>query len=132
MLVGKVLMALSLLIFEFCFPSPVLHYSPGPENGIFIAVISIDMIGIGNKVGIIDIPPLIPVTDTGYVPGSASNASGNKLRELYCFGHRLPPFKCKKATCPSDRSPYELGFISFFGLLDGGGAIIIEKKCLFW
>jgi hypothetical protein len=79
MLVNQMLMALFLGIGNLGVPSPFLHDFPGPENGILIAVMTVDSVGIFDQVGIFDIPPPITITDTRNIPGGVVNGTGYEL-----------------------------------------------------
>ena len=83
MLVNQVLMALFLGIDNLRVPSPFLHDFPGPENGIFKMVITVDVAWIFNQVSVFNVPPLVSITDTGNVPRSVVDGTGYELAEFY-------------------------------------------------
>jgi hypothetical protein len=102
MLVNQMLMALFLGIGNLGVPSLFLHDFPGPENGIFKMVMTVDVAWIFNQVGIIDIPPPITITDTRDVPGGVADGTGYELAEFYGFWHDGLLSNAKKATCLGD------------------------------
>ena len=69
------LVALFLGIGYLSAPSPFLHDFPGPENGILKMVMTVEVGGIFNQVGVIDITPPAPVsiTDARNIPGGMIN-----------------------------------------------------------
>ena len=92
MLVIQVLMTPFLGVSDFGIPSTSLHNLLGPENGIFIMIIAIDVGGIFDQMGVGDIPPAIAITYTGDVPGSVVYGTGYELTEFYGFLHSGAPF----------------------------------------
>jgi len=77
MLVNQMLVTLFLGIGDFDVPSTFLHDSFGSENGFFKAIMTIKMGGVFNQVGIVDVPPPIPITDTWDVPSGVVNCASN-------------------------------------------------------
>jgi hypothetical protein len=82
MLVIQVFMALLLLVRYFCQPSFLLQEPFNTKNCILEMVIPIDPVGIFNQVWVIDVPPIITISDAGNIPGGMVNGSGNKLAKL--------------------------------------------------
>jgi hypothetical protein len=82
MLVIQVFVALLLLVRDFCQPSFLLQEPFNTKNRILKMVITVDPVGIFNQVWVIDVPPLITISDAGNIPGGMVNGSGNKLAEL--------------------------------------------------
>jgi len=80
-------MALLLGIGNLGFPATFLHYFPGPENGFFKAIMTIDTGGIFDQVWVVDISPVATVTDAGDVPGDVVDCTGYELAEFYGFWH---------------------------------------------
>ena len=81
------LMALFLYLGDFRFPSTSLHDFPGTKNGILEKVMTIDAVGVFNQMGIVDVPPLITITDTRDVPRGVIDGTGYELAEFYGFWH---------------------------------------------
>ena len=82
MLVYQVLVALFLGVGNFRFPSTSLHDSLGSENGVFVLVVTIDMILVHDQMGIFDIPPAVSITDVWNVPRRMVDGTGNELTNL--------------------------------------------------
>ena len=61
MLVIQVLVALLFEIGNLSVPSPFLHDFPGPVNRILIAVITVDLAGVFNKVDVFNVSPSITI-----------------------------------------------------------------------
>jgi hypothetical protein len=97
------LMARLLDVGDFGNPAAMFHNPLGTENGVFAEVVSVDVVGIFYKVDVFDDPPVVTVTDTGYVP-SGGVSSGNCLTQFNCLGHGAS-FERKRATCQNDRPP---------------------------
>jgi hypothetical protein len=110
MLVMQVFMALLFHVGNIGIPAMFLHNPFGTENGILIAVMTIEILVILDKVGVFNVPPPITISNIGYVPGGVINCYGYQLAELNGFWHRRPPFKRNKATCLKDRPPLWFGF----------------------
>jgi hypothetical protein len=60
-------------------PSPFLHYFPGPKNGIFEKVMTVDVVWIFDQLEIIDILPPATVQDAEDVPGGVVNGTDYEL-----------------------------------------------------
>ena len=82
MLIIQVFVALLLLVRDFCQPSFLLQKPLNTKNRILEMVITVDPVGIFNQVWVIDVPPLITISDAGNIPGVMVNGSCNKLAEL--------------------------------------------------
>jgi hypothetical protein len=93
MLVIQVLMALLLMLRDFGQPSFLVQEPFNTKNGILKIVMPIDSSGISDQVWGVDVPPLIAISDAGYIPGGVVNGSGNKLAELRRFCHRFTFFQ---------------------------------------
>ena len=65
------------LLFQECFKA---------ENGIFIKVVPVDMVGIFDQVDVFDVPPHIAITDMGNVPGGRVS-SGHSLTQFNYLAH---------------------------------------------
>jgi len=72
---------------DFGNPAALFHNPLGPENGVFIMVVSVDQVGIFDKVDVFDDPPTVTVTDVGNVPGGGIS-SDYGLTQFYDLGHR--------------------------------------------
>jgi hypothetical protein len=83
MMIFQMFVALNLAICHLGNPATFLHDLLGTVNGVFIAVVSIDMIGVGDEVGIVNISPPISISDEGNVPSGVVYCSGNELAELH-------------------------------------------------
>jgi len=57
----------------------------------------------------LDVPPLISITNTENVPGSAADGTGYELAKFYGFWHEGLLSNAKRATCLDDRTPADLG-----------------------
>ena len=79
MLVNQVLVALLLGIGNLGIPATFLHDFPGPVNRILIAVITVDLAGVFNKVGVFNVSPSITITNSGNGPGGVANGTGYEL-----------------------------------------------------
>ena len=108
MLVIQVLVALLLGVGNFGTPSAFLHNLFGSENGVFVMVVSIEMGLVLDQMGIVDVSPLISITNAWYVPGGVTYGTGYELAEFYGFWHDGGPFKRMKAPTYKDRSPHKL------------------------
>ena len=80
-------MTLFLGIGNLGIPPTFLHDFPGPENGVFKVIMTIETGGIFDQVWIVDISPPITITNTGYVPGGVVDGTGYELAELNGFWH---------------------------------------------
>ena len=89
MLIIQVLVALFLTVGNLRVPTTFLHNPFGPENGILKMVMTVEVGGIFNQVGVIDITPPAPVsiTDARNIPGGVADGTGYELAELYGLGH---------------------------------------------
>ena len=87
MLVIQVLVALFLGIGNLRVPTTFLHNPFGPENGILKMVMTVEVGGIFNQVGVFNVPPLVSITDTGNIPSGVVNGTGYELAELNGFWH---------------------------------------------
>ena len=89
MLVIQVLVALFLGVGNLRVPTTFLHNPFGPENGILKMVMTVEVGGIFNQVGVIDITPPAPVsiTDAWDVPRRVVYGTGYELAELYGLWH---------------------------------------------
>jgi len=103
LLIMQVLMARLLDVGDFGSPAVLFHNPLGTENGIFVMVVPVDVVGIFDKVDISDDPPAVTVADTGNVPGGGVS-SGYCLTQFNCLGHG-PSFGRKRAICQNDRPP---------------------------
>ena len=109
MLVIQMFVAPFLLSNDFSMPPKLFHNPLGLENGVLITVMANRMEMIGHQMWIIDIPPVVSITDTGNVPSGVVNCSGNRLTQLYCFVHSASCERKKRATCRNDKPPsYEV------------------------
>ena len=73
MLVNQIIVTLFLGIGYLSFPSSFLHDFPGPENGFFKAIMTVDTGRVFDQVWIADIPPPTTITDTWNIPGGVIN-----------------------------------------------------------
>ena len=86
-------------------PATFLHNPFGTENGILIAVMTIEIVVILDKVSVFNVPPPITISNVRNVPGGMINSSGYELAELHGFWHRDLLINAERATCLKDRSP---------------------------
>jgi len=101
MLIIQVLVALMAGFGDFGNPATLFHNPLGTENGVFAVVVSVDVMGIFDKVDVFDVPPAVTVTDTGDGP-CGGISSGYGLTQFNCLGHRT---NAKRAICQNDRPP---------------------------
>jgi len=76
MLVIQVFMALLFHVGNIGIPAAFLHYLFGTENGILIAVMTIEIVVILDKVSVFNVPPPIPISNVRNVPSSMIDGSG--------------------------------------------------------
>lgn len=86
-LIKQMLMALLFGVGEFGVPSAFLHDSLGTENGILETVMTVEVVGFFDQVGIFNVPPSIAITDSWDVPGGVVDCASNQLTELYDSWH---------------------------------------------
>jgi hypothetical protein len=81
MLIDQMLVALFLGIGNLRLPTPFLHDFPCSKDGILKKVMTVEMGGIFDQVGIVDVPPsiTITITYTRDVPGGMANGTGYEL-----------------------------------------------------
>ena len=91
-------------------PAAFLHNSFGTENGILIAVMTIEILVILDKVSVFNVPPPITISNVKNVPGGMINSSGYKLTELHGFLHKDLLSNAERATCLEDIPPLWFGF----------------------
>ena len=82
MLVIQMFVALLLLVRDFCQPSFLLQKPFNTKNRILEIFITVDPVAIFNQVRVMDVPPLITISDAGNIPGGMVYGSGNKLVEV--------------------------------------------------
>ena len=72
------------------FSLPPLLFQEGfkAENGIFVKVVPVDMVGIFDQVDVFDVPPAVTVMDMGNVPGGVIDGTGDELTNLHGLWHR--------------------------------------------
>jgi hypothetical protein len=91
MLVDQMLMTPFLGIGDFGFPATSLHDLLGSENGILKMILTVDVGGIFNQMGVGDDPPVVTIAYTGDVPGSVVHGTGYELTKFYGSRHDGPP-----------------------------------------
>ena len=88
MLVMQVFMTLLFHVGNISIPATFLHYPFGTENGILIAVMTIEIVVILDKVSVFNVSPPSTISNVRNVPGGMINSSGYELTELHGFWHK--------------------------------------------
>jgi hypothetical protein len=82
MLVMQVFMALLFHVGNIGIPAMFLHNPFGTENGILIAVMTIEILVILDKVAVLDVSPHRAISDSWYIPCGMIDGSGYELGKL--------------------------------------------------
>ena len=106
----QVFMALLFHVGNIGIPATFLHNPFGTENGILIAVMTIEIVVILDKVSVFNVSPPITISNVRNVPGSVIDGSGYELTELHGFWHKNLLSNAERATCLKDRPPLWFGF----------------------